>query len=89
MARKELIEQLRFTGVKELNGACISAFDAFLVLRGLKTLSLRMDRHCETALKLAHDLEAHPAVSAVSISPASTATRKKNSPAARCAGLAA
>ncbi len=65
VARKELIEQFRFTGVKELNGACISAFDAFLVLRGLKTLSLRMDRHCETALKLAHDLEAHPAVSAV------------------------
>ena len=65
VARKELIEQFRFTGVKELNGACISSFDAFLVLRGLKTLSLRMDRHCETALKLAHDLEAHPAVERV------------------------
>ena len=65
VARKEHIEQFRFTGVKELNGACISAFDAFLVLRGLKTLSLRMDRHCETALKLAHDLEAHPAVETV------------------------
>ena len=62
VARKELIEQFRFVGVKELNGACISAFDAFLVLRGLKTLSLRMDRHCETAMRLAHELEGHPAI---------------------------
>ena len=65
VARKEHIDQFRFTGIKELNGACISALDAYLVLRGLKTLSLRMDRHCETALKLAHDLEAHPAVESV------------------------
>lgn len=62
---KEIIDQLRFTGIKELNGACISAFDAFLILRGLKTLNLRMDRHSATASKLAHDLEAHPAVAAV------------------------
>lgn len=62
---KEIIDQLRFVGIKELNGACISAFDAFLILRGLKTLNLRMDRHSATALRLAHDLEAHPAVAAV------------------------
>jgi methionine gamma-lyase len=62
VARKDLIDQFRFVGVKEMNGACISAFDAFLVLRGLKTLSLRMDRHGESALRLAHDLEAHQAV---------------------------
>jgi methionine gamma-lyase len=65
VASKELINQFRFTGIKELNGACISALDAFLILRGLKTLSLRMDRHCETALRLARDLKAHPAVDAV------------------------
>ncbi|WP_420134791.1 methionine gamma-lyase [Rhodopseudomonas sp.] len=62
---KELIDQLRFVGIKELNGACISAFDAFLILRGLKTLTLRMDRHSATASRLAHDLQAHPAVAAV------------------------
>ncbi|MFC0240448.1 methionine gamma-lyase [Rhodopseudomonas telluris] len=62
---KEVIDQLRFVGVKELNGACISAFDAFLILRGLKTLNLRMDRHSATATRLAHDLQAHPAVAAV------------------------
>jgi cystathionine gamma-lyase/methionine-gamma-lyase len=65
VARKELIDQFRFIGIKEMNGACISTFDAFLVLRGLKTLSLRMDRHCQTAMRLAHDLEAHPAVERV------------------------
>jgi len=65
IARKEHIDQFRFVGIKEMNGACISAFDAFLILRGLKTLTLRMDRHCETALKLAHDLEAHPSVERV------------------------
>ena len=62
VARKELVDQFRFVGIKEMNGACISAFDAFLVLRGLKTLSIRMDRHGETALKLAHDLAEHPCV---------------------------
>jgi methionine gamma-lyase len=65
IARKEHIDQFRFVGIKEMNGACISAFDAFLILRGLKTLTLRMDRHCETALKLAHDLETHPSVDRV------------------------
>jgi cystathionine gamma-lyase/methionine-gamma-lyase len=65
VSRKELVDQFRFVGVKEMNGACISTFDAFLILRGLKTLTLRMDRHCETALKLAHDLQAHPLVDRV------------------------
>ncbi len=65
VASREYIDLIRSTGIKELNGACISAFDAFLVLRGLKTLNLRMDRHCATAARLAHDLEAHPAVERV------------------------
>lgn len=65
VASKDLVERFRFIGIKELNGACISAFDAFLVLRGLKTLALRMDRHCATAARLATELEAHPAVARV------------------------
>ena len=60
-----MIDEFRFVGVKELTGACISAFDAFLILRGLKTLSLRMDRHCAIAERLANDLEAHPNVARV------------------------
>ncbi len=65
ISSKEIIDQVRFAGIKELNGACISAFDAFLILRGLKTLNLRMDRHSATAMRLAHDFEAHPAVDRV------------------------
>jgi methionine-gamma-lyase len=57
--------QLRFTGIKELTGACISPMDAFLVLRGLKTLPVRMDRHCRSAQKIAEFLEACPQVVAV------------------------
>ncbi|MBR0859163.1 methionine gamma-lyase [Bradyrhizobium liaoningense] len=65
VARKDVIDYCRVIGIKEMNGACISAFDAFLVLRGLKTLSIRMDRHGENASKLAHALAAHPAVETV------------------------
>ncbi|MEO6352037.1 MAG: PLP-dependent aspartate aminotransferase family protein [Burkholderiaceae bacterium] len=43
-------------------GAIASPFDSFLALRGLKTLNLRMQRHCENALELAGWLEAQPGV---------------------------
>jgi len=59
---RELIERIRFFGIKEMTGACISAMDAYLVLRGLKTLPLRMERHCASAQALAEALERHPAV---------------------------
>lgn len=65
VAKKEFVDQFRFVGIKEMSGACISAFDAFLVLRGLKTLSIRMDRHGHTAFRLAQDLAAHRAVETV------------------------
>jgi len=41
-------------------GACISPFNSFLILQGLETLALRMDRHCENALKAAQFLQTHP-----------------------------
>jgi len=40
-------------------GAALSAFNAFIYLRGLETLHVRMDRHCENALKVAEFLEGH------------------------------
>jgi len=46
-------------------GATPSPFDCFLVLRGTKTLPVRMDRHCENARALATWLDDHPAVDAV------------------------
>ena len=45
-----------------LAGGTLAPHDAFLVHRGLKTLSLRMARHCETAQRVAERLEQHPAV---------------------------
>ncbi len=46
-------------------GSISGPFDSFLALRGLKTLSLRMERHCTSALKIAEFLEAHPGVDGV------------------------
>ena len=43
-------------------GAAISPFNAFLILQGIETLSLRMDRISENALKIAHHLSKHPKV---------------------------
>ncbi|PLX41551.1 MAG: O-acetylhomoserine aminocarboxypropyltransferase [Deltaproteobacteria bacterium] len=43
-------------------GACLSPFNAFLILQGLETLTLRMERHCENAIKVAGFLKVHPNV---------------------------
>ncbi|MBN8760006.1 MAG: methionine gamma-lyase [Thiobacillus sp. 65-69] len=65
LGREALVQQIRMQGLKELTGACLSPMDAFLVLRGLKTLALRMDRHCQSAQRIAERLAAHPAVAQV------------------------
>src|SRR5437867_2621240 len=49
-------------------GAIAGAFDSFLVLRSLKTLALRMERHCANALEIARWLEEQPQVNSVSYS---------------------
>jgi cystathionine gamma-lyase len=56
----EFTDRLAF--LQNAAGAVASPFDSFLVLRGLKTLHLRMRAHCENALYLAEMLERHPAV---------------------------
>ncbi len=61
----ETIARIRLEGLKDMTGAVLSPFDATLVLRGLKTLELRMARHCDTAARVADRLAAHAAVSAV------------------------
>ncbi|HEY3858266.1 MAG TPA: cystathionine gamma-synthase [Gammaproteobacteria bacterium] len=61
---KELAEQLAF--LHNSVGAVAGPFDSFLALRGLKTLALRMQRHCENAQELAGWLEKHPKVERVS-----------------------
>ena len=65
VGKKEFIDDVRAIGVVHMNGAVMSPFNAFLIARGLKTLSIRMERHCANARKLAAWLEAHPAVKKV------------------------
>jgi methionine-gamma-lyase len=57
MGSAELMMKMRMVGIKELTGACMSPMDAFLVLRGLKTLPVRMDRHCTSAQTIAEFLQ--------------------------------
>ena len=60
-----LIEQIRGTGLRALTGATLSPLNAFLILRGLKTLEVRMERHSRSAQQIAELLERHPLVSHV------------------------
>jgi methionine-gamma-lyase len=61
----EFIAQARMVGLKDMTGAVMSPFNAFLMARGLKTLDIRMERHCANAMKVAQFLEGHPAVASV------------------------
>jgi methionine-gamma-lyase len=51
--------------VQGLLGSNSNPFDAFLLIQGIKTLEIRMQRHCENAMKIAHFLEQHPEVNKV------------------------
>ncbi len=61
---KELGDQIAF--LQNAVGAIAGPFDSFLALRGLKTLALRMERHCENAMEIARWLETEPKVESVS-----------------------
>lgn len=61
----EFIKNVRLFGVKDMTGASLSPFDAFLIIRGMKTLEIRMEKHCENAMKVAKFLEGHSAVEKV------------------------
>ena len=63
VSNKELAERMAF--LQNSIGAVAGPFDAFLALRGVKTLALRMQAHCASALELAKWLEKHPAVERV------------------------
>ena len=63
MNDQSLRDQLYF--IQKSCGAVPGPMDCFLVLRGIKTLHLRMQRHCENGEKIAHFLRNHPSVSKV------------------------
>ncbi|GAA0706607.1 methionine gamma-lyase [Paraclostridium ghonii] len=66
VGKKEFITQVRLFGVKDMTGSVLSPFDAYLILRGMKTLQVRMDRHTKNAMEVAKFLESHPNVEMVS-----------------------
>jgi methionine-gamma-lyase len=62
----DLVQEVRGNGLRFFTGATIAPLTAFLILRGLKTLELRMERHSASAEAIAALLAAHPAVAQVS-----------------------
>jgi methionine-gamma-lyase len=62
---QEIMDQIRFYGLKDMTGAALAPFNAMLILRGLKTLGLRMREHSASAGIVARFLEARPEVSSV------------------------
>ncbi|MGK0370979.1 MAG: methionine-gamma-lyase, partial [Glaciecola sp.] len=63
--RKQMIDQIRLEGVKDMTGACMSPFTAMLILRGIKTLELRMQQHSRSAQTVANFLQECEQVSAI------------------------
>lgn len=61
VGNRETIDYLKVTTQKDVGGI-ISPFDAWLLLRGLKSLAVRMDRHCENTEKMAIKLKEHPKI---------------------------
>lgn len=64
VGKADWILQARMEILRDVGG-CISPFNAWLLLRGLKTLPVRMDRHMENAMEIAHFLSYHPKVTEV------------------------
>lgn len=66
VGKKEFIDEVRLVGIKDMTGASLSPFDAYLINRGMKTLNLRMDKHCSNAQRVAEFLESHEKVTSIS-----------------------
>lgn len=62
VGKKDFIQQVRNLGVKDYTGSVLGPFEAFLIQRGMKTLPIRMDRHCANAKVIAEYLAKHPGV---------------------------
>ncbi|WP_299665618.1 methionine gamma-lyase [uncultured Ruegeria sp.] len=65
VGRADMISDIRLVGMKDMTGAVMAPFNALLVQRGLKTLSLRMERHAASAMAVAEWLSDHAQVAQV------------------------
>jgi len=61
--KQELADKMKF--IQNSTGGILGPFDSFLALRGVKTLDVRLERHCKSALKIAEWLSHHPKVARV------------------------
>ena len=61
----EFCSEVRMFGLKDMTGAVMDPFCSFLILRGLKTLEIRMQKHCANAKAIAEFLDSHPMVEKV------------------------
>lgn len=65
IGKEDIISQIRLFGIKDMTGSVLSPHDASLIIRGLKTLEIRMQKHCENAQKVAYFLNNHEKVEKV------------------------
>ena len=65
VGQREDISEVRLVGVKDMTGASLTPLHAHLIMRGLKTLSMRVERHCDNAEAVADYLEKHPKIETV------------------------
>ncbi|MBR4435613.1 MAG: methionine gamma-lyase [Clostridia bacterium] len=63
--KADFIQECTLFGLKDMTGAVLGPFEAYLIDRGLKTLDIRVQKHCDNAMKVAKFLESHPAVARV------------------------
>ncbi|RYG72229.1 methionine gamma-lyase [Lentibacillus lipolyticus] len=64
VGRKDFLDEVAMTTQKDIGGV-MAPFDAWLLIRGLKTLPIRLDRHCDNAEKIFERLRQHPSVAQV------------------------
>ena len=65
VTNKELADQIRFVGLKDMTGAVLGPQDAYYIIRGMKTFEIRMERHCKNARVVADFLNKHPKIEKV------------------------
>lgn len=65
IGKKEYIDKIKYPSMPCFTGACLAPFNAWLIMRGMSTLNMRVKKHCENALYIAEFLSEHPYVEKV------------------------
>lgn len=65
IGRKDLVDKIKYPSMPCFTGACLSPFNAWLIMRGMATLDMRVRKHCENALEIAKFLQTSPYVEKV------------------------